>query len=209
MISILLVQAVLNITGIYSQGNIFIDLFVAASFITLVELKNNYKWFALVPMSYIIINTIVVFYESYNSISIDWLPMYLRSDYHIYSFLMLLACYYCVPLIKIYIRKYLIQIGLTFDEYKTTSHYRSLLNIFWSLAIFLVTGIIYILAYVDPRLDVYTMAVQSYALLSIVFVLLYNGIKGYTNKVIQYSFYIYYPLHLVVIYLIFFIIFGY
>ncbi|NLN04520.1 MAG: hypothetical protein GX166_06860 [Clostridiaceae bacterium] len=50
--------------------------------------------------------------------------------------------------------------------------------------------------------------VQLYALFALVPILLYNGKKGYSstnpavNKIVQYSFYAYYPLHILLIYLL-------
>lgn len=44
---------------------------------------------------------------------------------------------------------------------------------------------------------------QGFAILSLIPIWLYNGKKGVNNKVLQYSFYIFYPLHMLILYLIF------
>lgn len=43
---------------------------------------------------------------------------------------------------------------------------------------------------------------QGFALFSLIFIWLYNGKKGYSNKVVQYFAYAFYPLHMLVLYLI-------
>lgn len=42
--------------------------------------------------------------------------------------------------------------------------------------------------------------IEEFAIMALPIILLYNGKKGYSNKFIQYAFYLYYPAHLVVLY---------
>lgn len=53
-----------------------------------------------------------------------------------------------------------------------------------------------------PVENTLSFAIQSYGVLSAVFILLYNGKLGYSNKILKYSFYIYYPLHILIFYII-------
>lgn len=41
--------------------------------------------------------------------------------------------------------------------------------------------------------------IGTFSVLAFIFYLLYNGKKGYENKIIQYSFYVYYPFHLIIL----------
>lgn len=45
--------------------------------------------------------------------------------------------------------------------------------------------------------------IQSYCLLALVPILCYNGKRGYSSKFVQYGFYAFYPVHLLLLYLIF------
>ena len=44
---------------------------------------------------------------------------------------------------------------------------------------------------------------QLFAIVSGAFILLYNGYRGYNKKWFQYGSYLYYPLHMAILYLIF------
>lgn len=44
--------------------------------------------------------------------------------------------------------------------------------------------------------------IQAFALLSLIFIWLYNGKRGISTKAAQYTFYIFYPLHMLILYLI-------
>ena len=50
------------------------------------------------------------------------------------------------------------------------------------------------------------MDVQIYALFAGAFILLYNGKRGYNSKWFEYGGYAYYPLHILIIALIFYLI---
>ena len=53
----------------------------------------------------------------------------------------------------------------------------------------------------------YFLPLQSIGVLSLIFIWLYNGEKGKNNKIIKYLFYSFYPVHMLVIYLIYYFIF--
>ena len=53
----------------------------------------------------------------------------------------------------------------------------------------------------------YFLPLQSIGVLSLIFIWLYNGEKGKNNKLIKYLFYSFYPVHMLVIYLICYFIF--
>ena len=65
----------------------------------------------------------------------------------------------------------------------------------------LVNIVFYVCGMLMPVENVYwTVEVQLIAMASGAFILLYNGKRGYNKKWFQYGSYIYYPLHLVIIY---------
>ena len=53
----------------------------------------------------------------------------------------------------------------------------------------------------------YFLPLQSIGILSLIFIWLYNGEKGKNNKLIKYLFYSFYPVHMLVLYLIHYFIF--
>ena len=62
----------------------------------------------------------------------------------------------------------------------------------------------YISILMDPDIVTLKMIkIQLFAMFSGAFVLLYNGRRGYNKKWFQYGSYLYYPIHLGIIFLIF------
>ncbi|MEG1993766.1 MAG: TraX family protein [Oscillospiraceae bacterium] len=49
---------------------------------------------------------------------------------------------------------------------------------------------------------VFEFPTQAFALLSLIFIWLYNGKRGINSKIARYSFYIFYPLHMLILYFI-------
>ena len=94
------------------------------------------------------------------------------------------------------------------DALRNEPYYRSFTNILWVALLTLVTIVFWLLSYIDVKADMYNNAVQSYAMLAIIPIFLYNGEKGYQNKVIQYSNYFYYPIHLLILFLAFYLSMG-
>ena len=75
-----------------------------------------------------------------------------------------------------------------------------------SLAIVLVSVICYLVGRFSniPLLSTYMdYEIESYIVLAIFFVLWYNGKLGLSNKIVKYGFYLSYPLHLLILFLIF------
>ena len=49
----------------------------------------------------------------------------------------------------------------------------------------------------------WVLDIQLFAIVAGAFILLYNGYRGYNKKWFQYGSYLYYPLHMAILYLIF------
>ena len=78
---------------------------------------------------------------------------------------------------------------------------RYALNIFSFGAIVIATMGLYIFSIVLEAKYVFWMPeVQNFALISGAFILLYNGKRGYNAKWFQYGCYLYYPIHLLIIF---------
>lgn len=48
----------------------------------------------------------------------------------------------------------------------------------------------------------YEIAAQGFAVFSLIPIWLYGGRKGKSNKILQYGFYAFYPIHILIIYLV-------
>ena len=52
-------------------------------------------------------------------------------------------------------------------------------------------------------LDIYNYSLQNYCILSGLLLIFYNGQRGYNKKWFQYGCYIYFPMHIIILFLIF------
>lgn len=210
---ILIAQIIMEFGFHYSlyQGNIFIDLTLGALMIYALKQKNSWiKALALLPLIYGVISFVLFGYEysTNNKIMVWWLPYFLRSQYFFLSFLFMLGFYFSYVIINSYYRSRQKEIGIDLDYIKTTSQYRLAVNVIMAAFLAVIVIAVYLLCeYVIPMEYVFfDNACQSYAIIAGAFILLYSGKRGYNAKWFEYGCYLYYPLHLVVLYAIFYLI---
>ncbi len=106
-------------------------------------------------------------------------------------------------------------IPLVLESFQETKSYQGLLNMLSACALFLVTIISWGISYIPGiQLDVVIMhasqtgqVAESWCLLAILPILLYNGKRGPDGKAFRISTYIYYPMHIAIIFAIFYLIF--
>lgn len=215
-IAITLIQVLSNNTvKIMFSGNIFITLFVFALFYYLC-FCTKYKFLAVLPVLYIILNltTKLLFIERYFTIHEVKGFIYFNGLFLQYDFLASFLFFGTLVGYKIYdnlINKRLSANENTIVEYKKTTDYQRSKNSIVCILIAFLTLVCYVITYLpvyknglDKLVD---GALQSFMFISILVLFFYNGRKGYSNKIVQYGFYLYYPLHIVIIYLIFHLIF--
>lgn len=196
------------------DGNIFMTLFLLAlSYYFLFYSKR--KYLVILPIIYFLVSsTIKQLYI--NSIFTKNIALYffngLLTQYDIiapFIFFLSLICFFVYDQI---IKKRLDNTELI-DAFKDSKTYQKSKNAFVSIIIVFVTLICYLLTYLPSEIygsitPICDCALQSYMMLSIVFILLYNGQRGYYNKIIKYGTYLYYPLHLAIIYGVLYLIFN-
>lgn len=100
---------------------------------------------------------------------------------------------------KIYIRRQssLLQV----DESSLTSSNLPY-NALASVALFITEAVFYLIYSIDNNSTFIPnefVPIGTYSTLAIIFFFLYNGKRGKDNKIIRYSFYLYYPLHLLIL----------
>lgn len=94
--------------------------------------------------------------------------------------------------------------GIDKENYKGSNIERNAINIISVIMLAVVTLGFYGVALLMPMKYVFWDAqMQLFAIVSGAFILLYNGLRGYNKKWFQYGSYLYYPLHMAVLYLIF------
>lgn len=183
------------------DGNIFITLLCSATFIYFYESKGAKRFLTLVPFAVIILS-----FASDILRTDQFYPSYLKAQFSLYGFILCVGFYYAYYFAD---QRVLSLTGRNdIEALRDEPYYRSFTNIAWVALLTLVTIVFWLISYIDPMADMYNNAVQSYAMLAIIPIFLYNGEKGYRSKIIQYGCYFYYPLHLLIIFLSFYLSMG-
>ena len=190
-------------TEIALSGNIFVDLLLVILSVTILESPNKkIKPLIIFPVLYSIFSFVVIKLEGCGCDGIYyWFFPSFRMQGGIYCLILGIGFYAAKKFARLFINKY-VPMNVGDEEYE-----QAITNIF-SIIVLVFTVIAFMLlnfAFGDKyssQLD----GIQTYFVLSGVFILLYNGKKGYNAKWFKVAYYLYYPIHLAIIGLIFLII---
>ena len=172
-------------------GNPVTTLFLGALTIYFLEDKKIYKkLLALLPISYILL------------IALEVIPLY--ADYDIYG-LSTILIFYISYLISNWASKYIITVHNLDEETFNNSNYKlHLRNTISSILFLSFSMIIYFVNPIWNNKGLFTEmnSIQVYAVFGLIPIMLYNGKRGYNKKWFQYGSYLFFPLHIIIIYLI-------
>ena len=185
-----------------NDGNIFIDLILGALCVYLLNKKEwYYKLLSIAPFAISLLSFIVTCIEYGDVILIHWYPFFLRGQYHFYAVTLMIGFYAAHIFSNMFLKKYSDNSGIPVESLKDTVIERRSLNIFFFGVSTIVTLGYFILSLIMNYDYVYwDNGLQNFAIISGAFLLLYNGKRGYNAKWFQYGCYLYYPIHLLVIY---------
>lgn len=186
-------------------GNIFIDLLLFLVFFCFIFHENKkLRWLSILPFIYnLLILLIQNFYIPYFTGLALNLTAGLFAQYavlNVFIFPLYPALYYLVSFIQKKIRH---------SEESIPSFKNSSFNIRIIVFAILVTilGVLcHVFTYFPKLFIAINFVTQTYMLIALPFILLYNGKKGFSNKISQIAFYLYYPLHLVIIFSVVYLI---
>lgn len=181
-------------------GNIFFDLLLAGLAIYLIEKKKWISLLALLPFAYALFCTFVNAFEHVGVIHWSrYFPYFLRLQYDIFGFALILTFYFAYKLIPIMFKTETFK-NLDFDAYKTTNEYRLFANGMIIAALLVINLVWYFLSYYIVGLQyLMGLGVESWSIFASIFILLYNGKRGYNAKWFYYGAYAYYPMHILII----------
>lgn len=190
--------------GLMDGGNIFIDLLLGAIGVFLLKNKNvKIKLLSLLPAIYSIVSFAVTTYQINKGVIIDWFPFYLRTQYGWLAVLMIMGFYLAKVLKDLYLRYTAKNMGLDFEvlvlspyDVKITNLFNMMTVVFFAIAAYVLTWF-----FETPFLPYQWISLFSGALL-----LCYNGKRGYNKKWFEYGAYLYYPLHLAILAVIFYLL---
>ena len=188
---------------------IFIDLLLGAVAVYCLKNKRWYiKLLALLPLAYGITSYIVTCHDACGCQGeVLWFPYFLRTQYGWFGIALIIGFYFATLLGRLFVKSFSAQSGTDPDLYRDSNLERNAINIV-SVLLLAVLSVIFYFSESFISANIYYMPaamtdIQIYAIISGAFILLYNGRRGYNRKWFQYGSYLYYPLHLAIIVLIF------
>lgn len=192
----------------FQLDNAFIDLVVIALFFACLKQKGYQKLLALIPLSYTLLCTIVPIIESQSDIAILWLPEYIRMPYALYGLALALFFYFAHPLAQRLSKDYVTALNTDMETFKKIPYYRSLVNSICALGLIIVNVVFWVASYINNSFAYFgDMGIQSWSILAGLILILYNGRRGYDKGWFKYGAYMYYPLHLIILFVIFQLVF--
>lgn len=167
-------------------GNAFTDMFLGVLTITLLRKKNWYSLFALFPIAYAVLSNV--------TISADFGTLF-KTDWGTFSIVLFLAYFIAKELSAFLVRKKNnTSDGFDYEVYHLK--YDKLFEIVALVTVELAFYLVYRIDYTSSFLPIEFVPIGTYSCLAFLFLLFYNGKKGYHKQWIQYCFYAYYPFHL-------------
>ena len=189
-------------------GNAFADLTLLAVTLFALRLSGPKKLFALLPTILAGVVLGIQLYEHAHDFTVLWLPRYLRPDYSVMGLLIGVGFYLAYPIADLFSKPFVENMGVSLDIYRQTKGYRKIVNLVGASIFFAVVVIFWGISYIGYNYDFrpydnYLMQLQSYCLLALVPLYLYSGNRGYDSKAFRIGTYLYYPVHIAILFLIF------
>lgn len=188
-----------GVVGTAKVSNIFLQFILCLSTIFFLNLKKWWKLFALIPFAYVVF---VYVSEVLGAPYMSQYPMAFMPDYGLYGFIIIIGSYLILKYYKNSVKNVL-QDEEMIKAYEETPKYQYTYNAFALLPLIIMSIVITLLRYIYPPMNVLDVSLQSYAALAAIPLIFYNGKLGINNKVVKYGFYLFYPVHIILIYLIF------
>ena len=189
--------------------NNILDLFLCALFLYLVYSKKKWmRYLAIIPFAYSLLVSVVVVIENSLNMIIEWLPLFVRPDYGFFSMLIVCLFYLSQKILMYRYMKY--NPSFDIEMIKDSEEFNKSKTVGCAFALIIVNVIYWItFRLIFPSGDPFSFGVgiQTYSILASVLILFYNEKKGFSNKYFQYGSYFYFPLHIVIIFIIMQLIF--
>ena len=190
-----------GISNVRYEGNIFVDLILGALAVYLLKRKEPWlKALSVLPVIVSILSFVANCLENTGTL-IDWFPFFLRMQYDWFSTLLCVGFYFAYILKDWSLKYHESLTGLDKEYLEGTFLERNLTNVYAAGMLIVCAMLLFLSSFMLATKYVYwDVGVQNTAMFSGAFILLYNGKRGYNAKWFEYGCYLYYPLHLLVIF---------
>ena len=217
-ITILVAQIVISIAfmDIADFSSPFIDLMVIALIVYLLKKKNKLSFLSLLTIGLLIFTFVIQVIERWNGIEILWFPAVARPSYSLITLLLGLGFYFAYDIAYVTMFKKDQRKVYPLEEVEKLEPFQSVVNIVSVAMVCLASFVLFAIAYIDVNSThpfmVYANGlefsnIQTYMIIASIFIFFYNGKRGYNHPWFKYFNYLYFPLHIIIIFVIFYIIF--
>ena len=195
---------VLGKSMVSGAGNIFLDLTLGAVGVFCIKHKDyRIKLLAILPLLFGVTSYIVRSYEISEGAVIHWLPYFLRTQYGWYSITLIYGFYLSRIGADLFLHYQSERSGASYESLKGTNLELDAIKI---INLFLFLGITagFIICINLTKFEITDQ--QIFCVFAGVLLLLYNNKRGYNKKWFEYGCYLYYPVHIGILGLIFYLL---
>ena len=173
---------IIDIVGIiskYGPGNILIDFSMYTIIFYFLKQKNIKSLISIFPIAFLVLSDL--------QISVFGIQFF-NSDYGTYGLIFALFIFLAKE-ISFYVCKNQANIMQIDQDYFLEEKLQGTYNVAASIAIFIATALFYVIYRIDYTLPILpgTIAIQSWCFFSAVFILFYNGKRGYNKPWFKYG----------------------
>ena len=193
--------------NVADAGNIFLDLLLGSVMIYCLKHENKYiKPLALLPLGYAILSFVVKGVERascptcYTALSITWFPGFLRLQYDWLSLAFMLGYFLSYSAAKLVYKAREEELGISADAMVGTNEWRITVNLFALLTTIVVSIAYYLFDYIAPDIVFWVPRIQLFAMAAGILLVLYSGKRGYNAKWFNNFAYVYYLVHIAVLF---------
>ena len=206
---LLLVAQIVLLYGFHEEAlrytpSPFTDLLLCALVLYFLSKKGLWKLFSLLPAGILILSFVITAYEGYADVTIYWWPYAFRPSYSLLGLGTAIGFYFA-PIVAVKsFHKINQEQGVSDEIYLETSFGRQSANMLGCIFFFIVVLALWGLSYLNGRrIDPLNMSWEAWCLISVLFLFFYNGERGPGGLPIKIFNYAYFPVHIVIIFLIF------
>lgn len=174
-------------------GNTLTELGLGILALYLLQRKDPWSLLSVFPMAYMVLSDFPSFFP-------------LRSEYGTLGLMMILAFYLGTKASFMYEKNYALRTGMDYESVLQANG-RLMRNLFNGLGLLIVYLIMLFFQFTNPSSFLFANidlgpALESFGALAIPFICLYSGRKGFSNKASKVISYLYYPLHFLIMFVI-------
>ena len=203
LVLVLVPTLILNRYYSLHTENPFVDLVIIALFLTLIRQKDWKKFLAILPLGYAILSSVIYIYSFKTGAEVHWLPDSLRCAYGIYALALALGFELAIKIANKNMKPFEKQYEASLNDLQQTSYYIFLKKGLCSCSIVVVNVLFWVLfAFIFKECDYLNISIQTYSIFAFVPLIFYNGKLGYNKPWFKYGMYLYFDLHILILYII-------